>query len=300
MVIIDEATQAMEAVRIFLHLLDVHLNSFRIQIQVCWIPILKAKKLILAGDPLQLPPTIISLNEKSKKGVVATMPKPKGSSTSSSAKQKSAKKNTSGPSKMMKAEDTKAEPPVSGAEDGEEADSDSEESEDAPSTKPVRGKDSLAKSRTAAKLIPPRTLETTLFDRIEDMYGTGIKRMLTVQYRFVTCTPLAFTYVKLRSRIHRMHERIASFPSTKLYNSSLESHSSVKSHLLRDLPNVSADAQHSDVTEHPVVFFDTAGCEYYERLEGDANRSDEGSRCNENEATVVKMWTEKLVAYFSL
>ena len=42
----------------------------------------------------------------------------------------------------------------------------------------------------------------------------------------------------------------------------------------------------------PVVFFDTAGCEYFERLDGDA---EEGSRCNENEATIVKNWVDKLV-----
>ncbi|KAG2007100.1 DNA helicase [Coprinopsis cinerea AmutBmut pab1-1] len=46
-VIIDEATQAMEA--------------------VCWVPIFKAKKLILAGDPMQLPPTVLSLDEERKK-----------------------------------------------------------------------------------------------------------------------------------------------------------------------------------------------------------------------------------------
>jgi DNA polymerase alpha-associated DNA helicase A len=32
-------------------------------------------------------------------------------------------------------------------------------------------------------LVPPRTLETTLFDRLEKMYGTSIKRMLEIQYR---------------------------------------------------------------------------------------------------------------------
>jgi DNA polymerase alpha-associated DNA helicase A len=32
-------------------------------------------------------------------------------------------------------------------------------------------------------LRPPRNLETTLFDRLERMYGPSIKRMLTVQYR---------------------------------------------------------------------------------------------------------------------
>ncbi|KAK4237508.1 P-loop containing nucleoside triphosphate hydrolase protein [Achaetomium macrosporum] len=45
-VIIDEASQALEA--------------------QCWVPLLAAKKAICAGDHLQLPPTIKSLNSKSK------------------------------------------------------------------------------------------------------------------------------------------------------------------------------------------------------------------------------------------
>lgn len=45
-VIIDEASQALEA--------------------QCWIPLLSAKKVVLAGDHLQLPPTIKSSNTKSK------------------------------------------------------------------------------------------------------------------------------------------------------------------------------------------------------------------------------------------
>lgn len=45
-VIIDEASQALEA--------------------QCWVPLLSAKKAICAGDHLQLPPTIKSLNSKSK------------------------------------------------------------------------------------------------------------------------------------------------------------------------------------------------------------------------------------------
>jgi DNA polymerase alpha-associated DNA helicase A len=52
-VIIDEASQALEA--------------------QCWVPLLSAKKAVCAGDHLQLPPTIKSLNSKmkpkSKKGV---------------------------------------------------------------------------------------------------------------------------------------------------------------------------------------------------------------------------------------
>lgn len=43
-VIIDEASQALEA--------------------QCWIPLLRASKVVLAGDHLQLPPTIKSLNSK--------------------------------------------------------------------------------------------------------------------------------------------------------------------------------------------------------------------------------------------
>lgn len=45
-VIIDEASQALEA--------------------QCWVPLLSAKKVVCAGDHLQLPPTIKSLNSKEK------------------------------------------------------------------------------------------------------------------------------------------------------------------------------------------------------------------------------------------
>lgn len=45
-VIIDEASQALEA--------------------QCWVPLLRGKKVVLAGDHLQLPPTIKSLNTKTK------------------------------------------------------------------------------------------------------------------------------------------------------------------------------------------------------------------------------------------
>jgi hypothetical protein len=95
-----------------------------------------------------------------------------------------------------------------------------------------------------------------------------------------------------------MHTKIAEFPSKTMYGSMLTTHSSVASHLLRHLPNVAAseeeDAQ--EILGTPVIYFDTAGCEYFERLEGD---SDEGSRCNENEATIVKKWVATLVCCFT-
>jgi DNA polymerase alpha-associated DNA helicase A len=35
------------------------------------------------------------------------------------------------------------------------------------------------------RLSPPRSLERTLFDRLERLYGPGIKRVLNTQYRWV-------------------------------------------------------------------------------------------------------------------
>ncbi len=51
-VVIDEAGQALEA--------------------ACWVPILKGKKVVLAGDPFQLPPTVKS-REAAQKGLSKTM-----------------------------------------------------------------------------------------------------------------------------------------------------------------------------------------------------------------------------------
>lgn len=144
-------------------------------------------------------------------------------------------------------------------------------------------------------LIPPRSLETTLFDRLEKMYGANIKRMLEIQYRYVLSL---LNFHMTHNPIHdvSMHEQICSFPSKTLYESKLKSHSSVASHLLSDLPNACAENEddEKEILQTPVVFFDTAGCEYFERLDGDG---DEGSRCNENEATIVHNWIVKLVGH---
>ena len=97
----------------------------------------------------------------------------------------------------------------------------------------------------------------------------------------------------------RMHEKICEFPSKMLYQSRLKSDPSVATHLLSDLKNVQArndsednPASSPEILETPIVFIDTAGCEYFERnVEG----NDEGSKLNENEAMLVKAWVEKLV-----
>ena len=93
-----------------------------------------------------------------------------------------------------------------------------------------------------------------------------------------------------------MHAKIAEFPSKVMYDSKIVTHTSVATHLLRHFPNIITTSD-DDILETPVVFFDTAGCEYFEKLDGD---SDEGSRCNENEATIVHNWVASLVRHSAL
>lgn len=260
-VIIDEATQALEA--------------------VCWIPIFKARKVILAGDPMQLPPTILSINKHKKKTSGSATPT---KSTSIVADQKTLRESTASEPQLPEEDEGTSS---SGAEsEVESIKGDEIMAQDATievpeggsqlKTEPAQKTQKGAKKRTGLR--PPRTLETTLFDRLERMYGPDIKRLLNVQYR--------------------MHSQICQFPSRTLYASKLVSHQSVRFHLLKDLPTVSAftSSEDEDTIKEtlgtPVVFYDTAGCEYFERLDGD---SDEGSRCNENEAAVVSKWVERLV-----
>jgi DNA polymerase alpha-associated DNA helicase A len=93
-----------------------------------------------------------------------------------------------------------------------------------------------------------------------------------------------------------MNTSICDFPSTTLYSSKLSSNPSVASRLLTKYNDTSNAA---DTLSHPVVFFDTAGCEYFERIDGDSanTKSDEGSKCNVNEVEIVKKWVEELVSY---
>ncbi|KAB5593364.1 DNA polymerase alpha-associated DNA helicase A [Ceratobasidium theobromae] len=241
-VCIDEACQALEA--------------------VCWIPILKGSKLILAGDPLQLPPTIISLNGSSQKHSASKPTNPKASKKPISGKP---------PKSTPKSNVSSSKGPRAASEENDLNSSANSDNESVPGSVPLI---QPANPRKLPRLVPLKSLEVTLFQRLEHMYGPSIKRMLTTQYR--------------------MHKKIAEFPSETLYGSTLISHESVASHLLRDLPGVSADQALAEITSEPVVFFDTAGCEFYEKL-GDEG-GDEGSRCNENEATIVKKWVEELVS----
>jgi DNA polymerase alpha-associated DNA helicase A len=201
-VIVDEASQALEA--------------------QCWVPLLwvKASRLVLAGDHLQLPPTIKSLNSKESK---------------------EKKKVKKGGAKDAKDEDEEA---------------------------------------TEGKVIKGMTLETTLFDRLLDLHGPSIKRMLTTQYR--------------------MHEKIMRFPSDELYDGKLVAAKAVKARLLTDLPY---SVQETEDTKEPLVFWDTQGGDFPEKTEDEeiGRKADKGmslgeSKSNPLEAALVKLHVGNLVA----
>ncbi|KAF7870139.1 uncharacterized protein EAF02_009329 [Botrytis sinoallii] len=182
-VIIDEASQALEA--------------------QCWVSLLSASKVVLAGDHLQLPPTIKSLNSKTK----------------------------------TKSQDTETEGIIKGM-----------------------------------------TLETTLFDRLLKLHGTGIKVMLTTQYR--------------------MHEKIMRFPSDELYESKLVAAEAVKARLLTELPY---DVEETEDTIEPLIFFDTQGGDFPEKSEEESVDKKAGkgmlgeSKSNEMEAVLVRRHVQNLV-----
>ena len=98
-----------------------------------------------------------------------------------------------------------------------------------------------------------------------------------------------------------MNENIATFPSETLYDSSLISDPSVAKRTLLELPTIiNPDAEDTvDALQQTCIFFDTAGCEFYERTEGEGDTKGsigEGCKSNENEAVVVCKWARKLVS----
>ena len=144
---------------------------------------------------MQLPPTIISLNNHKKK-------KKEPVATKSTGKKTSTPKTKSGPNGKPVATDT---PPVQAQQD-EDHEANSADGSDEGGDTVMKGDDDApplldetntetsasgeTSSQTVVKALrrgplePPRTLETTLFDRLEKMYGPGIKRLLNVQYRY--------------------------------------------------------------------------------------------------------------------
>ena len=160
-------------------------------LQVCWIPIFKAQKLILAGDPMQLPPTIISIDKNKKeksKRKVSSDSKAATATKSSTSTTKPAGKSASKVIAKDEDNDDDDDDDEASADEGQSGSSD-DEGDPALTADPDEPLKSAPKDPRKAGsrpvLRPPRTLETTLFERLEKMYGPGIKRMLTVQYRSV-------------------------------------------------------------------------------------------------------------------
>lgn len=247
-IIIDEACQALEV--------------------ACWIPILKARegaRLVLAGDHLQLPPTVKSKVTSSRR----TIKKGAGKGKSNGARPVK--------SEASPAESSEAEPRSS----KDDADGDSEP--DAPAALAEKfGTVSLQNAQPTC-LRPPRSLETTLFSRVLGLYGPAIKSLLSIQYR--------------------MNTDIMSFPNDELYESKLSAHSSCADIRLSDLSNLSlhasADEASGDDEEllAPVVMYDTSGCEYYETTPS----PEEGvlladSKSNAHEVELVVKHLEELFA----
>lgn len=157
------------------------LSNLNARIQVCWIPILKAKKLILAGDNLQLPPTVKSIDKKDQKAKGKALRKttgtttPGGKPTATDAKAKGKVKAVAPSFAPVPTPDLEE---VEGVSDDENSDN---ETEPSPAPKPTEGK--TKKPQQLGVLRPSKSLEVTLFDRMEKMWGEDIKQMLTVQYR---------------------------------------------------------------------------------------------------------------------
>jgi len=104
--------------------------------------------------------------------------------------------------------------------------------------------------------------------------GNGrVSRMLRVQYR--------------------MHEQIANWASRALYGGALQTHASVATRTLGQLPHTNAvgigAAETSGLQDTPLLLLDTAGCAMYEE------ENAAGSRFNEGEAELVVQHARKLI-----
>ncbi|XP_073429997.1 DNA-binding protein SMUBP-2 isoform X2 [Dendrobates tinctorius] len=110
-------------------------------------------------------------------------------------------------------------------------------------------------------------LSLSLMERVIEMYGDRVVKMLTVQYR--------------------MHDRIMQWASHALYGGKLESHSSVSQHLLKDLQGVTE----TDETSIPLLLIDTAHCGLFE-----IDIEDEQSKGNPGEVRLVDLHVQALTS----
>ncbi|KAK5619527.1 hypothetical protein CRENBAI_013912 [Crenichthys baileyi] len=118
----------------------------------------------------------------------------------------------------------------------------------------------IKSQRAAAK-----GLSLSLMERLIQMYGDSVVRMLTVQYR--------------------MNSAIMEWASKEMYHGRLTAHTSVEGHLLKDLPSVACIEE----TSTPLLLIDTAGCGLSEM-----EIADEQSKGNQGEVDIVGLHIKSL------
>ncbi len=109
-------------------------------------------------------------------------------------------------------------------------------------------------------------LAISLMQRVIELWGDQVTRMLNVQYR--------------------MHEQIMQFSSEQFYDENLVADESVKAHLLSDLQPIKS----SELADSPILFIDTAGAGWDEQKEPEGL-----STMNPREAELILKYTDQLV-----
>lgn len=108
--------------------------------------------------------------------------------------------------------------------------------------------------------------ETSLLERLINLYGADVNRRLTIQYR--------------------MHQQIMKFSSMTFYEDTLVADASVRNHLLCDMNRIDSNP----MTTEPLMFIDTAGKGWEEVMEEEGD-----SKFNPGEASLVLAMVSQLV-----
>ena len=200
---------------------------------------------------MQLPPTIKSLNE----------PRDKKSATPALKEKASSKVKKSVPTITRELDESKiSASDAPDAPDDETAPPPPTPLETDSSTLPLStppapeaiSAPNIPTGLTNSRLRASPSLELTLFSRLLELHGPGIRRMLTVTAKLSRPSDLSLTATFLQTQ-YRFNEKIMQFPSEALYDGELIAAASVKDRVLSDLPGVEPD---EDLDE-PVVFIDS-------------------------------------------
>ena len=108
----------------------------------------------------------------------------------------------------------------------------------------------------------------TLFDRLAEMYGDSVVRMLTTQYR--------------------MNAKISDWASEQLYGGKLVAGDGIGDRVLCELPGV----EEAELTRSPLLLIDTAGCADCEETTDEG-----GSKLNNGEVALVESYLDELLSY---